>query len=401
MRNNTMKNLLILLILVAAVSCQKKAGEASESDIKLYETDVLVVGGGASGVPAAIQAARAGSKVVLVEQTDWLGGMLTAAGVSATDGNHRLPSGIWGEFRQKLYDHYGGPEAIFTGWVSNTQFEPSVGNRFFHEMVAAEPNITLIKNSVIRSVQVEDGAVVGATFAGAEEEFRVKAAVTVEATEYGDVLALSGTDYFIGMDPKSRTGEALAPESGNDMIQDLTYVAVLKDYGEGVDKTIPEPEGYDPSVFNCSCQEFCDDEEKAKTLSSARSMLDYGRLPNDKFMINWPIEGNDTYVNSLEEVPETRTFEEAKIHTLRFVYFIQQELGFTSYGLADDEFPTEDQLAIIPYHRESRRVDGMQLVTVEHLQDPYSIENPMYPFGVAVGDYPLDHHRDKNPAPTG
>jgi len=116
-------------------------------------------------------------------------------------------------------------------------------------------------------------------------------------------------------------------------------------------------------------------------------------------MINWPIEGNDTYVNSLEEAPGTRTFEEAKIHTLRFVYFIQKELGFASYGLADDEFPTEDQLAIIPYHRESRRVDGMQMVTVEHLKDPYALDDPMYPFGVAVGDYPLDHHRDKNPNP--
>ena len=127
-------------------------------------------------------------------------------------------------------------------------------------------------------------------------------------------------------------------------------------------------------------------------------MLDYGRLPNDKYMINWPIEGNDSYVNSLEDPPGTRSFEDAKLHTLRFVYFIQNELGFRNFGLAD-EFGTSDSLAIIPYHRESRRVDGMQLVTVEHLQDPYATDEKLYQYGVAVGDYPLDHHRDKNPDP--
>jgi hypothetical protein len=65
-----------------------------------------------------------------------------------------------------------------------------------------------------------------------------------------------------------------------------------------------------------------------------------------------------------------------------------------------DEFGTMDSLAIIPYHRESRRVDGMQLVTVEHLQDPYGIDEKLYQYGIAVGDYPLDHHRAKNPDPV-
>nr|HAD51540.1 FAD-dependent oxidoreductase [Algoriphagus sp.] len=64
--------------------------------------DVLIVGGGASGTAAGIAAARMGSKTLIVEPTTWLGGMLTSAGVSAIDGNHRLPSGIWGEFRDSL-----------------------------------------------------------------------------------------------------------------------------------------------------------------------------------------------------------------------------------------------------------------------------------------------------------
>ena len=53
-----------------------------------------------------------------------LGGMLTAQGVSAIDGNDQLPSGFWNEFREALRRHYGGASALATGWVSVTQFEP-------------------------------------------------------------------------------------------------------------------------------------------------------------------------------------------------------------------------------------------------------------------------------------
>src|SRR5512143_2334176 len=104
----------------------------------VLDADVLVVGGGTGGTAAAIQSARLGARTIVAEPTPWLGGMLSAAGVSATDGNHRLPSGIWREFRQRIYAHYGGPDAVATGWVSNTHFEPHVADRVFKEMAAAE-----------------------------------------------------------------------------------------------------------------------------------------------------------------------------------------------------------------------------------------------------------------------
>ena len=68
-----------------------------------------------------------------------LGGMLTAQGVSAIDGNHHLPSGLWYEFREKLRSHYGGTKALATGWVSNTLFEPHVADSIFKSMAGAEP----------------------------------------------------------------------------------------------------------------------------------------------------------------------------------------------------------------------------------------------------------------------
>ena len=84
--------------------------------------DVIVAGGGAGGVPAALQAARMGAQTLLIEETPWLGGMMTTAGVSALDGNDRIRCGIHREFVEALWDHYGGPEAVHTGWVSYTMF---------------------------------------------------------------------------------------------------------------------------------------------------------------------------------------------------------------------------------------------------------------------------------------
>ena len=65
-----------------------------------HSVDVLVVGGGTGGTAAAIQAARQGVNTLLVSEFPWLGGMLTAGGVSAPDGNEllALQTGLWGQF---------------------------------------------------------------------------------------------------------------------------------------------------------------------------------------------------------------------------------------------------------------------------------------------------------------
>ena len=111
-------------------------------------------------------------------------------------------------------------------------------------------------------------------------------------------------------------------------------------------------------------------------------------------MINWPIEGNDYYLNLLDMTPGERTaaLQYAKDFTLGFVYFMQTELGMNTLGLADDEFPTEDLLPFIPYHRESRRIHGKVRFTLPHISEPYSQSQPLYRTAIAVGDYAVDHH---------
>lgn len=126
-------------------------------------------------------------------------------------------------------------------------------------------------------------------------------------------------------------------------------------------------------------------------------MITYGKLPNNKYMINWPIEGNDYYTNILELTSEQRAIEleKAKQHSLSFLYYMQTELGFNKLALADDEFPTADRFPFIPYHRESRRIDGVVRFTINHISDPYTQKEKLYRTAIGVGDYPVDHHHTR------
>ena len=122
-----------------------------------HKVDVLIVGGGTSGTTAGIQSARMGAQSLIVEEGPWLGGMLTSAGVSAIDGNHKLPGGLWGEFRDKLEHHYGGANKLSTGWVSKVLFEPSVGKKILADMVAAEPNLEVKYNTSVTGIKNKKG----------------------------------------------------------------------------------------------------------------------------------------------------------------------------------------------------------------------------------------------------
>lgn len=361
-------------------------------------TDVLIIGGGASGTTAGVQAARLGVRTLIIEETAWLGGMLTAAGVSAIDGDHKLPSGLWGEFREELYKYYGGPAAVETGWVSNTLFEPSVGNRILKQMVAREPQLQVWYRSAWKGASRKDG-VWKVNVLREGKPHTVEAKILIDATELGDVLAQLGVKYRIGMDSRHETGEAFAPEAANDIVQDLTYVVTLKDYGKGANKTIKKPAGYNPAEFDCSC-DVSDPASYDSPDNNCYKMLQYGRLPNNKYMINWPKCGNDIYLNIIEKTPKEReeALKEARLHSLRFIYYIQTVLGYKHLGIADDEYPTKDKLPMIPYHRESRRMKGLVTLSLPHVAEPYKQELPLYRTGIAVGDYPIDHHHLKNPA---
>lgn len=356
-----------LLSLPAIFSCER-------------QFDVAIVGAGAGGCAAALQAARSGASVLLLEEGPWVGGMLTSAGVSAIDGNYRLRGGIFGEFCDSLAARYGGYEALRTGWVSNILFEPQVGEAVLGNMLAGEKNICLYRNISLDSLTRKD-AVWHLRCGGR----RFRAAMLVDCTELGDVAARLGIPYDLGMDSVRDMGEDVAPEEANDIIQDLTYVITARFYDR--DMTISRPEGYDASLYEGCNPGGTDD------------MLSYGLLPGGDVMLNWPINGNDAYMNLVEAGKEERDslLEEAKRISLGYLYYIQTELGHPELGIAEGVYPSADGLPLIPYHRESRRIHGRTRFTVNDVFDPY--RNNLYRTSVAVGDYPVDHHHRRYPCP--
>lgn len=363
--------------------------------------DVLVIGGGASGTAAGIQSARMGVPTMIVEETPWIGGMLTAAGVSCVDGNYKLQSGIFGEFADSLASRYGGWESLKTGWVSHINFEPHVGQEVLTNIAASCGDFLEVRRETSMVSVMKEGETWVVVLKGADgKKYTVLADILIDGTELGDVAKACGVDYKIGMEAASDTGESIAPAEANDVIQDLTYVAILKDYGKDADMTISMPEGYDPTPFyNSAVNEHNTLSETGQTIWSPGMMITYGKTPNGKFMINWPIYGNDYYINSIEMTPEERkeAYKAAKNFTLSFIYFIQTELGMKHLGLADDEFPTEDGLALMPYHRESRRIVGEAFFTLDAAAAPYDYKHAYYRTGIAVGDYAVDHHHFRHP----
>ena len=381
---------IVLASLIGLVSCTGP-----------QHVDVLVIGGGASGISAGVQSARMGVRTMVVEQTPWVGGMLTSAGVSCIDGNYNLRSGIFGEFADSLSQRYGGWEALKTGWVSHINFEPHVGQQVLTNIATSCGDLLDIRRETeMLSVKKVDQIWEVVLKSPEGKNYTVTADVLIDGTELGDVAKACGVEYNIGMEASSHTGESIAPAQANDVIQDLTYVAILKDYGPDADMTLERPEGYDPSLFaNCAVNPRNTVSETGQTIWSAQMMITYGRTPGGKYMINWPIYGNDYYVNSIEMNPEERAeaYEKAKDFTRCFIYFIQTELGMKNLGIADDEFPSEDGLALMPYHRESRRIVGEAFLTLDAAAKPYGFRYPYYRTGVAVGDYAVDHHHFRHP----
>jgi FAD dependent oxidoreductase len=384
--------------------------------VEQLKTDVLVVGGGAGGTAAAIQAARRGAQTILVSEFDWLGGMLTSAGVTAPDGNELecLQTGIWGEFLRALTARQ--PGGLDHAWVSFFTYEPQVGAAIFADWVAALPNLRWIAGQVPIALHKTNDRVTGVTF----QDYVIQAQITIDGTELGDLLALGDIPHRWGWELQSEFAEPSAPPTWNALtqhypIQVPTWVVVLQDYGE--DQTaplIPVPPNYNPNRY-----------QAAWTQHGGPHGLNYGRLPGDRFMLNWPIHGND-YGEGVHRLLGNATarrafYQEALWHSLGFAHFIQRSLG-ERYGLAIGTFPwTEAQrqqyalpadvasaFALHPYHREGRRLIGLKtlreqdllpigktgkvaalpIVTIAHSCD--NVETICDP--IAMGNYVLDHH---------
>lgn len=181
--------------------------------------DVVVYGGTSGGVTAAIQAARMGKSVVLVEPSRHVGG-LTSGGLGATDiGNKKAIGGLSRDFYHRVYQYYARPEAWKlerredyqsrrqqSGEDTMWTFEPHVAEEILRQMLA-EAHVPVIygerldlKQGVrrsgerIESVRMESGR----SFAGK---------MFIDTTYEGDLMAGAGASYHVGREANSVYGE--------------------------------------------------------------------------------------------------------------------------------------------------------------------------------------------------
>jgi hypothetical protein len=248
---------IILLIIIGLMSCDNKKRVTNKTNEDLDAAEVIIYGGTSTGVSAAIQAARLGNSVILIEPTNRLGG-LTTGGLGQTDiGNKRVIGGIAREFYQNIKKYYQDS----TNWVwqpkseymdggqthSNKNedamwtFEPSVALKVFDTMIK-DLDIQIVynqqlnratgvskNNKYITSITMESGK----TYSGK---------MFIDATYEGDLMAAAGVNYTIGRESNSQYGESLngvqANSIGKTLYGTVSNNSVYHNFIDGVDPFI-------------------------------------------------------------------------------------------------------------------------------------------------------------------
>ena len=331
------------------------------------KTDVLVIGGGSAGVAAAIQSARSNVKTLLIEPGPWLGGSMTVGGMCVIAGNRDLPSGIWGEFRRRITDFYRPRLGYDTSSNSILRFEPYTGAEILKKMTDTVKNLTVkLKTNWMGVKKDGTGWIVEIKVNG--ETVKVEAKVLVDGTETGEVAQRAGALFL--NEKTNVLGRASAD------VGDITWIAILKDFGKNADKTIDKPEGYDPALYNYF---------KGKDI---RQILKSLQIPNDKYLINWP-EGNIRQAGANPQ-SQDEVYRKAKLRTLGLVYYLQTKLGYKNLGL-DNQFGTADHLALKPFIKDSRRVNGLVRMVPDDILKPYARESKLYRTSIGVGETLYDN----------
>jgi len=236
-----------------------------ESKPTILECDVAIIGGSLGGVAAALAAAQAGVKVVMTEETAWIGGQVTNQGVSPLDENKLIevspPSESYRSFRENIrtyyQTHYNAPDAMLdgrplnpgNGWVSNLCFEPVVGLKILNKMlqpVIDAGKLEILCNTIPVACQGEPEHIEAVNCQQGEEMFEIRASYFLDATDTGELLPLCGLPYTTGAEAQEDTRETDACPDGAhpEQIQSFTYCFFVE-FCPGEDHTIVKPEGYE------------------------------------------------------------------------------------------------------------------------------------------------------------
>jgi hypothetical protein len=177
--------------------------QSNSSQAIASRADVVVFGATPAGVTAAVSAARAGRKVVLLEPGRWVGGMMSG-GLSNTDTGQRgseVISGLAAEFfrRARAIEEMRG--ACLDPCASSFFFEPQVGEQVFETMLR-EAGVTVERSGYLVGVE-KNGATIARLRTSRGD---VRGDVFIDASYEGDVMKLAGVSFRIGREPRRPGG---------------------------------------------------------------------------------------------------------------------------------------------------------------------------------------------------
>jgi len=407
--------------------------------------DVVVYGGTSGGVAAAVQVARMGKSVVLIEPGKHLGG-LSSGGLGATDiGNKQAIGGIAREFYGRVRKHYARPEAWTCENLDQYRarsrfhiddqtmwgFEPHVAEAIFEAMLG-EANVP-----VIRGERLDLGAGVekqGARIAAMRMESgrRFAAKMFIDATYEGDLMAKAGVSYTVGRESNAQYGETL---NGNQVARSVhhQFIKAVDPYlrpgdtasgllpgiepkapGEdgqgdhrvqaycfrlcttdvpGNRRAWPKPDGYDPLRYevllrNC---EAGDERVPWSPVPMPNRKTDTNNnfaVSTDNIGMNYDYPDGD-YATRERIVREHEVYQKGLLWTLANSPRVPESIRrhFQTWGLAKDEFTDSGNWPHQLYVREARRMVSDYVMTEQNCTGKRVAEDP-----VGLGAYGMDSH---------
>jgi hypothetical protein len=430
--------LLAILTLSNAFLIKQQKTSYTDSKAALNSTyDIVVAGAGLGGSAAALQAARMGSRVLLLEETNMIGGQASAGGVNCIDtGLATYNTGIYREYEDRAAKYYSDQGLAIDKCWSGVSFEPHITNQVLTSMFTEQPNITLLKNTLIKSVQKSGSQIISVTLSSGQI---INTKIVIDATEYGDVIPLAKANYRVG-NGSVVNGNIQIPSDA--CIQDITYTAAIKKYPNGVPTSLrisTPPPGYTTTIEN-----------NFKTIVTKNGSSGwqytypvnfawhntYRGMPNSteksaditKTSINWandypavlPYVGDYTTAVKLnakyltDKNYRNQANCEAKLKTYQFMYYMQSPTGLSepNWSVANDETydlnfvpnspsdcplipnDVEKYMPPLPYIRESIRIIGKKTLTAKDIKrtENRPWQATSYQSSIALGSYSNDLH---------
>jgi hypothetical protein len=408
--------------------------------------DVVVYGGTSGGVVAAVQAARMGKTVVLIEPSTHLGG-LTAGGLGATDiGNKQAIGGLARDFYRRVRSHYAAKQAwryeSVDDYASRRHghmvdqdtmwtFEPHVAAAIYQAMITeARVPVVLRERLDLRQGVSKSGPRItairmesGRTFAGR---------MFIDATYEGDLMAKAGVSYAVGREANATYGETLngvqtahavyhqfvkpvdpyvrpgdkasgllpgvqaggpgTEGEGSRGVQAYNFRMCTTDVPENR-RSWPKPAGYDPRQYELLLRNF--EAGDLRIPWNPVWMPNRKTDTNNNFAISTDAIGmnydypDGDYATRERIVREHESYQKGLMWTLanhpRVPEKVRKE--FQTLGLAKDEFLDNDNWPHQLYVREARRLKSDYVMTQAHCQGKQVASDP-----VGLAAYGMDSH---------